>query len=54
MTQTIKELCEKHGIQFAARSFGLTTTKTITLESIIAVVKDAMINFEGVTIEDVK
>lgn len=38
----IRRLLEQNGVQFVGRSYGLTTTKTITLECLLKVVKEAI------------
>jgi hypothetical protein len=38
----IRRLLEQNGVQFVARSYGLTTTKTITLDCLLKVIKEAI------------
>lgn len=38
----IRRLLEQNGVQFVGRSYGLATTKTITLECLLKVVKEAI------------
>lgn len=38
----VKRICEDAGLQFVNRSYGRTTTKTVTLGALVAIVNEAL------------